>query len=67
MSRIYCIKENKKTKDIGPTYVRSKNKRLMLKANYGSCGIIKTQFVKENKGGKFDIHKAMLPLIAKSD
>ena len=30
MSRIYCIKENKKTKDIGPTYVRSKNKRLML-------------------------------------
>ena len=34
----------------------------MLKAN---CGIIKTQFVKENKGGKFDIHKAMLPLIPK--
>ena len=30
-----------------------------------ACGIIKTQFVKENKGGKFDIHKAMLPLLLK--
>ena len=27
--------------------------------------IIKTQFVKENKGGKFAIHKAMLPLLPK--
>ena len=65
MSRIYCIKENKKTKDIDPTYVRSKNNRLMLKAKCGSCGIIKTQFVKENKEGKFGIHKAMLPLLPK--
>ena len=38
----------------------------MLKAKYWSCGIIKTQFVKENKGGKFDIHKAMLPLLPKN-
>ena len=37
----------------------------MLKAKCGSCGIIKTQFVKENKGGKFDIHKAMLPPLPK--
>ena len=37
----------------------------MLKAKCGSCGIIKTQFVKENKGGKFDIHTAMLPLLPK--
>ena len=37
----------------------------MLKAKCWSCGIIKTQFVKENKGGKFDIHKAMLPLLPK--
>ena len=37
----------------------------MLKAKFGSCGKIKTQFVKENKGGKFDIHKAMLPLLPK--
>ena len=37
----------------------------MLKAKCGSCGIIKTQFVKENKGGKFDILKAMLPLLPK--
>ena len=52
MSRIYCIKgKKKKTGDIDPTYVRSKNNRLMLKAKCGSCGIIKTQFVKENKGG----------------
>ena len=72
MSRIDCIKEKKKkkkkrkkTKDIDPTYVRSKNNRLMLKAKCGSCGIIKTQFVKENKGGKLDIHKAMLPLLPK--
>ena len=28
MSRIYCIKEKKKTEDIDPTYVRSKNNRL---------------------------------------
>ena len=65
MSRIYCIKEKKKTEDIDPTYVRSKNNRLMLKAKCGSCGIIKTQFVKENKGEKFDINKAMLPLLPK--
>ena len=37
----------------------------MLKAKCGSCGIIKTQFVKENEGGKFDIHKAILPLLPK--
>ena len=65
MSKIYCIKEKKKTEDIDPTYVRSKNNRLMLKAKCGSFGINKTQFVKENKGGKFDIHKAMLPLLLK--
>ena len=47
MSRIYCIKEKKKkTKYIDPTYVGSKNNRLMLKAKCGSCGIIKTKFVK---------------------
>ena len=44
MSRIYCIKEKKKkTEDIDPIYVRSKNNRLMLKAKCRSCGIIKTQ------------------------
>ena len=35
MSEIYCIKDKKKkkkTEDIDPTYVRSKNNRLMLKA-----------------------------------
>ena len=37
----------------------------MLKANCGSCGIIKTQFVKEKKRGNFDNHKAMLPLLPK--
>ena len=37
----------------------------MLKAKCGSCGIIRTKFLKENKGGKFDIHKAMLPLLSK--
>ena len=52
MRRIYCIKEKKKTEGIDPIYVRSENNRLMLKAKCGSCGIIKTQFVKENKGGK---------------
>ena len=66
MSRIYCIKEKKKTKDIDPTCVRSKNNRLMLKAKCRSCGIIKTQFVKENKGVNFDFHKAMLPLLPKN-
>ena len=35
----------------------------MFKAKCGSCGIIITQFVKENKGGNFDIHKAILPLL----
>ena len=29
----------------------------MLKAKCGSCGIIKTQLVKENEGGNFDIQK----------
>ena len=59
-------KRKKKTEDIDPTYVRPKNNRLMLKAKCGPCGIIKTQFVKENKGGKFDIHKAMLPQLPKT-
>ena len=42
MSRIYCIKEKKKIEDIDPTYVGSKNNKLMQKAKCGSCGIIKT-------------------------
>ena len=67
MSRIYCIKVKKKTEDIDPTCVRSKNNRLMLKAKCGSCGIINTKFVKENKEGKFDIHKAVLLLLKKRD
>ena len=37
----------------------------MLKAKCGSCGIIKTQFVKEKKGEKFDIYKAIRPLLPK--
>ena len=37
----------------------------MLKAKCGSCAIIKTQFVKEKTGGKFYIHKAVLPLLPK--
>ena len=65
MSKIYCIKEKKKTEDIDPTDVRSRNNRLMLKAKYGSYGIIQTQFVKENKGGKFDIHKSNASSITK--
>ena len=65
MSRIYCTNGKSKTEDIDPTYVRSKNNILMLKAECWSCGIIKTQFVKENKEGKFYIHKAMLPLLPK--
>ena len=38
-----------KTEDIDPIYVGSKNNRLMLKATCGSCGISRTQFVKEKK------------------
>ena len=52
MSRIYCIKEKKKTEVIDPTYVRSKNNRLMLKAKCRSCGIIKTQFVEKTQRRK---------------
>ena len=66
MSRIYCIKEKKENR-IDPIYVRSKNNRIMLKAKCGPCAIIKTQFVKERKRGKFEIHKAMLPLLPKRD
>ena len=54
-------KENKRHR----SNICSKNNRLMLKAKCGSCGIIKTQFVKETKGGNFDIHKAILPLLLK--
>ena len=62
---MYKKRKKKKTEDSDPTYVRSKHNRLMLKAKCGLCGIIKTQFVKENKGGKFVIHKTMLPLLPK--
>ena len=36
------MKAKKKTKNIDPTYDRSKNNRLMLKAKCRSCGILKT-------------------------
>ena len=61
MCKIYCIKGKQKT---SIQYMLGL-KIIMLKAKCGSCGIIKTQFVKENKGEKFGIHKAMPPLLPK--
>ena len=61
----YCVKEKQFTENINPKYVKAKNGRLMLKSKCASCGITKTKFVKQTKGGKIDIHKMMLPLLPK--
>ena len=62
---IYCVKERKYTEDINPKQVITKNNRHMIKATCASCGITKTMFVKNTKGGLLDLHKAILPILPK--
>lgn len=63
---IYCVKEKKFTEDLNPKHVMTKNNRHMIKATCASCGITKSQFVKNKTGGALDIHKAILPLLPKN-
>ena len=48
----YCVKQKKVTECVpgSERYVRAKNGRLMLKCKCSECGIIKTKFVKSQKG-----------------
>lgn len=74
--QIYCLKERKHTGNVNPRYVTTENGRRVIKATCASCGKMKSMFVKNigqrlrslrlnTKGGSFDIHKAMLPLLPK--
>ena len=64
MSEIYCtkIKKKKKTEDIDPTYVRSKKKKINIRSKIWVMWNNSITICERKKGGKFDIHKAMLPL-----
>jgi hypothetical protein len=42
---LYCVKCRKKTGDVNPRLVKSKNGRAMLKAQCSVCGTQKNQFV----------------------
>ena len=53
MVKSYCVKQKKKTDCVpnSETYVRAKNGRMMMKCKCAECGIIKTQFVKNQGNG----------------
>ena len=51
MVKSYCDKEKKQTECVpgSERYVKTKNRRTMMKCQCASCGIIKAKFVK-NQG-----------------
>ena len=55
----YCVKQKKFTNSLSGSEktIRSKNGKLMLKSICAECGAKKSQFIKQPKGGSFDIHK----------
>ena len=55
----YCVKQKKFTKSLGGSekIIRSKNGKLMIKSICAEYGAKKSQFIKTQKGGSFDIHK----------
>ena len=67
MVKSYCVKEKKQTECVpgSEKYAKAKNGRLMMKCKCSSCGITKTKFVKNTKGGKIDIHSLIgkLPVV----
>ena len=48
----YCVKQKKQTECVPKSeqYVKTKNNRIMMKCKCVECGIIKTKFVKSNRG-----------------
>ena len=57
--RIYCLKQKKVTECIKPMgYKTAKNVRLMHFCNCAECGIKKTRFIKNQKGGENPLGKA---------
>ena len=61
--RTYCVKEKRETESLNPQYVKAKNGRLMLKSTCASCGITKSQFVKDPQEGGFLLADAILPAV----
>ena len=60
MTRSYCVKQKKQTECVpgSERYVKAKNGRLMLKCTCAECGIVKSRFVKQSKGGDNPLGKA---------
>ena len=56
----YCVKQKRVTECVpgSERYEKAKNGRLMLKCVCVECGIIKTKFVKSQKGGENPLGKA---------
>ena len=55
----YCVKQKKQTECIEPSgYKTTKNGRLMHFCTCAECHIIKTKFVKSQKGGENPLSKA---------
>ena len=48
---MYCVKCKKATDISGVQFVDSKNGRNMKRGTCVTCGMTKTQFIKEQKGG----------------
>ena len=45
----YCIVDKRKTGNLDPTIVQTKNKRYMLKSRCPVCGKTKTRFIKKQE------------------
>ena len=58
--RSYCVKQKKVTECVpgSERYENAKNGRLMLKCKCSDCGITKTKFIKNQKGGENPLGKA---------
>ena len=60
MVKSYCVKHKKVTECVpgSERYVSTKNNRLMMKCQCAECGITKTKFIKNQKGGENPLGKA---------
>lgn len=55
----YCVKCKKVTGNINPVTTVSKNNRAIMKSKCLVCGSIKSVFIKQQRGGKLDLHAAI--------
>ena len=46
---IYCVKCRKKTKNLNPKILETKNGRIIMQSKCAACGIKKSRFVKKQE------------------